>query len=249
MSKKNKHLEIEASFDDIDETKIKKLIKENGGKLINKKRIMPIKRYYVPSRKGNYFIRIRDEGDKITMTIKEWKNKKDKYPIEREVIIDSIEEGDAILKFFGCKKLYDLEKIRETWEVCGCKEVVFDSYPGLPTYMEIDCHTLPQLKKAANMLGYNMGEASTLRINDKYKLMYGIDSRRPMGDLTFKDADKILGKHIKRNKNKFMKILKKQKRFIQTNKNNKNNKNTKNKIKTNKTNNKTNNNTRSNKNT
>jgi hypothetical protein len=33
----NKHLEIEASFDDINEKKIKKLIKENGGKLLNKK--------------------------------------------------------------------------------------------------------------------------------------------------------------------------------------------------------------------
>jgi len=243
MSKKNKHLEIEASFDDIDESKIKKLIKENGGRLINKKRIMPIKRYYVPSRKGDYFIRIRDEGDKITMTIKEWKNKKDKYPVEREVIIDSIEEGDAILKFFGCKKLYDLEKIRETWEVGGCKEVVFDSYPGLPTYMEIDCHTVPQLKKAANMLGYTMNDASKLRVNDKYRLLYGIHSNRRVGDLTFKDADKILGKYIKKNKGKFMKILKKQKRFIQNSDNKNKANNNKNKANKNKTNkNKANNN-------
>jgi adenylate cyclase class IV len=54
-----------------------------------------------------------------------------------------MKEEYAILKMLGCKKLYDIEKIRETWEVGGCKEVVFDAYPGLLTYMEIDCHTVP----------------------------------------------------------------------------------------------------------
>tara|TARA_X000000368_G_C22419125_1_gene445259 strand:+ start:98 stop:214 length:117 start_codon:yes stop_codon:yes gene_type:complete len=32
---------------------------------------------------------------------------------------------------------YKIEKIRKVYQLKGCKEIVFDSYAGIPTYMEI----------------------------------------------------------------------------------------------------------------
>ena len=58
-----------------------------------------------------------------------------------------IEECDAILKLLGCKVNYKIDKIREIYQLKGYKEIVFDSYAGTPTYMEIDCYNLSSLEK------------------------------------------------------------------------------------------------------
>ena len=205
------NLEYEIRIYDINESKIKNLIRKNGGKLINQKRIMPIIVYHHPKNKKDSYIRIRDEGNQITMTIKTKLGTK--YPVEREVEINSIEEGDAILKFLGCKLKYKIEKIRETFELKGCKEIVFDSYPGLPTYLEIDCHSESSLKKVSKLLGFSLTDHSKKSISNLYYELYGITRNRKMNGFTFKNAHKVFGKYIKKNKSKFYRILKKQKTY------------------------------------
>ena len=209
----NKNLEYEIRILNINESKLKKTILENKGKLSNKKRIMKIISYHHPYSKKDSYIRIRDEGDKITMTIKT--KFKSKFPIEREVIINDIEEGDAILKFLGCKKKYIVEKIRETYKINGCKELVFDSYPGLPTYFEIDCDNENNLKKVSKLLGYNLDDHDNTSTNDLYLKHYGIKKDRKLGDLTFANANKVLGPFITKNKKKFFEILNEQKKLLQ----------------------------------
>ena len=90
--------------------KIKKILKENGAKLVQKKTIMPLITYTHPRGKKDSYIRIRDEGHEITMTAKS--NLKSKYVVEREVVINNMEEGHAILTMLGCKVKYKIEKIR-----------------------------------------------------------------------------------------------------------------------------------------
>ena len=62
--------------------------------------------YYIvythPLKKKNYFIRIRFEGKHYTMTVKDYTNKK--YPLEYEIIINSLEHGNKILLNLGCEK-------------------------------------------------------------------------------------------------------------------------------------------------
>ena len=206
--------EYEIRLYEIDESKIKKIIKENNGILINKKRVMKIYTYNHPNNKKDSYIRIRDEGKQITLTIKTKLNSK--YPIEREIEINNIEEADAILKFLGCKPKYYVEKIRETFQLGNSKEIVFDSYPGLPTYMEIDCHDEANLKKIANLLGFELSDhkkfnGKKVSVTDLYFELYGINNnKRKKGNLTFKDAKKNYEKLIKKNKTQFNQILKEQ---------------------------------------
>ncbi len=205
--------EYELRFTGFSQTKVKSKIKELGGIKINKKRIMPLTVYYHPKNKKDSYIRIRDEGKQITLTSK--KNLKKKFVTEYEVKVDSFEQADLILTSLGCKKRYHVEKIRETWELPGCKEIVFDSYPGSETYMEVDCHSEKALMSISKKIGvYPDFLDKDFNLGDHYLNNYGITKNRKMGDLTFKDAKKQLGKYIKKNKKKFYKILNKQQKLI-----------------------------------
>ena len=208
MTKKDDHLEYEIRIYNINERKIKKILKENGATLVQKKVIMPLITYSHPKGKKDSYIRIRDEGHEITLTAKT--KLKSKYVIEREVVINNIEEGDAILKLLGCKVNYKIEKIREVFELKGCKEIVFDSYAGQPTYMEIDCHNESSLKKISKLLGYTIDDHDTRILSDIYYELYGIPKDSKWGDeVTIKNAKKIFGPLIKKNKKQFMDILNK----------------------------------------
>ena len=209
----SKNFEYEIRVYDINERKIKKILKENGAELVQKKTIMPLIVYYHPKGKKDSYIRIRDEGHEITLTAKT--KLKSKYVVEREVVINSIEEGDAILKLLGCKVKYKIEKIREIYKLKGCKEIVFDSYAGIPTYMEIDCHNESSLKKMAKLLGYKVEDHDTRKLSDIYYELYGIPKNSKWGDeVTIKNSKKIFGPLITKNKKKFMDILKKQMKLI-----------------------------------
>ena len=213
MPNQNKNLEYEIRVYDINERKIKKILKENDAKLIQKKTIMPLITYTHPKGKKDSYIRIRDEGHEITMTAKT--NLKSKYVVEREVVINSIEEGDAILKLLGCKVKYKIEKIREVYQLKGCKEIVFDSYAGQPTYMEIDCHSESSLKKMAKLLGYKIEDHDTRTLPDMYYELYGIPKNAKWGEnVTIKNGKKIFGPLITKNKKKFIDILKKQLKLV-----------------------------------
>jgi adenylate cyclase class 2 len=206
--------EYEVRFIDINEKKIKKILKLLGAKLINKKRLMPLTVFHHPTNKENTYIRIRDEGDKITLTSKEnmhFNTIPGKYPEEYEVIIDNIDEGVLILTSLGCVKKYSVEKIRETYSLPGVKEIVFDSYPGLPTYMEIDCHTEKNLNRLVALLGLDIKDQYNGTVVDQYYYHYEIPLDRDTNtDLTFKNGLKIFEKLIGKNKSLFKKTLKRQ---------------------------------------
>ena len=71
----------------------------------------------------------------------------EKYPIEYDIIIDNFKEANNILLQLGCEKKYKIHKLRETWKIKGCKEVVFDTYPGAEIYAEIECDSKSNIQK------------------------------------------------------------------------------------------------------
>ena len=112
----------------------------------------------------------------------------------------------------GFKKAYSIQKLREKWKEKNCKEIVFDTYPGLPEYMEVECDSLDKLRKIIKKL--NLVEEKYFNL---YKTLYGIKpQKKKLTDLTFDSAKKIFIKKIKYNKNLFKKILKVQKKYIKS---------------------------------
>jgi len=158
-------------------------------------------------------LRIRDEGFQKTLTIKE---KTKNYDIENEVNIDNFNEMKIILEKLGFKKKYYMEKIREIYHFDNC-ELIFDHYPGLPGYIEIEAPSDEKLKEVSNFFGLDFNE-KFYNYSILYNEIYGIDdlvlSNNDL-NLSFDNANFVIKPLIKKNKENFEKILNGQLKLLQ----------------------------------
>jgi adenylate cyclase class IV len=150
------------------------------------------------------YIRVRDEGHRITMTVKN--NLTDKFPIENEVIINNFDEGINILLAVGCKKKYYYEKYREIWNYKN-SEIIFDMNPGIPELMEVESSTKKELDILCKKLELNINNYQGFSNNQIYLDLFGIVIPKSL-DLTFKNSKKEL--KPSKNKEEFIKLVKMQ---------------------------------------
>ena len=193
--------EYEAKFLNIDVDSIKTKLKENGATKVHD----PLKFYRLIFKrceeKGDKpgFVRIRDEGKKITMTTKIFNDKK--FPEEREVTInESFEKGCEFLRAIGIEEKSYQETMREKWSHDLAHEITFDIVPGLPIYMEIDCTSEANLNKLVALLDLDKSNMKYGSFDKTYTEYYDIPSDNIIHktpSLTFKDV----GTQIKPNKN------------------------------------------------
>jgi len=185
--------EIERRYYTFDEIELKAKLAKNGfvSKGAYKFRIV---QYKMP--KGFRF-RIRDEGTKITCTLKK---EKKPFDIEYEVIVNDFKILEQMLKLLKFKPLYVFEKIREIYTVDGV-ECVFDHLPAMQPWFEIEAKTTSLLSKYESLLGLKKEPDRDI---DPYKHFYGIN-RGKNKNLSF--ALKI---KPKKDISTFYKILKKQ---------------------------------------
>ena len=141
--------EIEKRFRQIDIKNIKKIMKENdfkrqGGYL-----------FKITTYKGirdNMVIRVRDEGFRTTFTIKD--TSFGKFEKEYEVNVDNYEMMNVMLHQLNLEIKYELNKFREIYKSKnGKNEVIFDHFPGLPGYMEIESSNEKELEKTMKLFG------------------------------------------------------------------------------------------------
>lgn len=190
--------EYEHVFYDFDKNNIIKKIKELKGKKIGVF-LFKVQILIHPNDKEGTYIRVRDEGNKTTLTYK-YKNPKNIYVEEQEIIIDDYNTGINILLNLGCKKKHYYEKIREIWQINNT-QIVFDTEPGIYDKMEVESKTLKELKSMIKYFDLEIVETSK-----RYFDLYGLIIPTHV-DLTFLNVKKTLGKLVKKNKNIFNKII------------------------------------------
>ncbi len=182
--------------------------------------LMPIT-VYNPANQNDQdptYVRVRHEGKCITFTVK--KDLKSEFPLEYEVELEptphNLEQINKIVLGLGATVKYRVDKIRETWDYDGVKEIVFDTYPGLPTYMEIDAHDEETLHAVVKKLGLKVENRSTSK--DMYNTYFGIPKDRkfiPGSVLTFDESAKDLFKGMfEKNEEMFDENIKKQKEYV-----------------------------------
>jgi len=197
-------LEIEERFQNFDFEEIKRIFKANnilkmGGSLLKNSN------YYGTN--PNQFIRVRDEGNKITFTIKQRNN--NGYDTEYEVVVDNYDVINTMLLQLQLKKKNDMHKYREIYMTPDKRnEIIFDYNPGLPPYMEIESMSETDLHNTMKLLG--LSKEPMFVQKDLYYKYYGIKKNREMVSLTFENAYDILGNLITKNKEQFDDILNKQ---------------------------------------
>ena len=164
--------EIEAQFLDIDKDAARSKLKEIGAKLEKPEVLM---RRVVFDLGKHAFARIRDEGDKIVMT---YKNISDDNSImgTKEVNVEVSNYNDAILllKSCGLRTKSHEESKREVWSV-GDVEICIDTWPWIPTFMEIEGPTEESVWETAEKLGLNKSQAKFGSVDTTYAHYYGIE--------------------------------------------------------------------------
>src|SRR2546425_551663 len=115
--------EIEAKFLAVDHDSLRAKLKALGARCEHPMRLMKRKGYDFPDnrlrRDQNGWVRVRNEGDKTTMSYKQLNNRELDGTHEVQLTIDSFEAGDAFLRALGLQNNVYQETKRESWRLDG----------------------------------------------------------------------------------------------------------------------------------
>ena len=151
-------LEIEAVFCDVDKDKIRNKLKSLGAKLIVPERKMIRTVFHLPNSDKSCFARVRDEGDKIVLTYKEFESESATGVKELNIVVNDYDVAIEFLRIVGLKEKSYEESMRETWELDGA-EVCIDTWPWIPTYIEVEGTSVENITAVSEKLGFDMKNA------------------------------------------------------------------------------------------
>ena len=167
-------LEIEAVFCDVDKDKIRAKLKSLGAKLITPERKMVRTVFHLPHSDKSCFARVRDEGDKIVITYKEFQDEKSATGVkEINLTVNDYDDAVELLRIFGLSEKSYEESMRETWELDGA-EVCIDTWPWIPTYIEVEGTSVENMTAVSEKLGFNMKNAIFGSVDSIYTLYYDV---------------------------------------------------------------------------
>ena len=110
----------------------------------------------------NMFIRIRDEGNKVTLCLKKKTKSLEESTInstyEIETTVGDFDTTIELFKVAGWHYMTYQESRRETWKLDDV-EVVIDEWPWINPYIEIEGATEETVRAAAKKLGYDWDTA------------------------------------------------------------------------------------------
>jgi adenylate cyclase class 2 len=119
----------------------------------------------------NSYIRVRDEGDKVTLTYKQFASLSIDGAKEVEVVTSSFEDTIKIFTQVGLEVVSLQESKRETWKSNTC-EVVLDEWPWLNPYIEIEAATETEVREVASKLGLDWSVAKFGDVMVAYRDQY-----------------------------------------------------------------------------
>lgn len=164
--------EIEATFLEINKTKIRKQLKELGAECIKPE--IKMRRTVFDSGSCS-FARVRDEGDKIVMTYKNFEDEDSIMGVkEVNLIVDNYDEAVRFIAGCGLEQKAVQETLREIW-ILDKTEISIDTWPWLPTFIEIEGPSEKAVWQVAEKLGLNKEEAMFGAVDKVYHRYYGVD--------------------------------------------------------------------------
>ncbi len=129
------------------------------------------------NKKGQYkWWRVRDEGHRITVTLKEIFDDgetRDDHTKELEIEVNDYDKACQMLIETGLVQTVDQEKYREQWQIDGI-EVTLDTWPALPTFIEIEGKNETEMRTLATKLGLNMQKVILGSVDYVYERVYNV---------------------------------------------------------------------------
>ena len=123
--------------------------------------------------KENSWIRLRTDGKKTTMDIKEIQNDNIDGTKELEINVDDFEKTDLFLEKLGYVAKGYQENRRISY-ILDDTEIEIDFWPQIPPYMEIEAKSVAKVEMMIEKLGFDRSQATSIDTGKVYK-KYGID--------------------------------------------------------------------------
>lgn len=170
------NIEFEATFMKIDKEAVRQKLKAVGARLIKSEFMQKRIVYLLP--KGNEinggWLRVRDEGDKITMSLKVVDGNEIHNQKEVMLEIGDFEEARVFLKSIGCREKAYQETKRELWELDGA-EITLDEWPFLEPFVEVEGKSEEAVRVVAEKIGFDYKMAKFGAVDMLYSEKYGFD--------------------------------------------------------------------------
>lgn len=148
--------EIECRFLEIDKEALVKKLMELGaqdlGEQMLEETIVYDKEFKWAEERR--FVRLRKNGDRVTLSYKEHKNIAVDGAVEIEIEISDMKKAENLLEKIGLMAYRHQQKKRHTFIL---NDVAFDidTWPKIPTYVELEGESEESLKKAAELVGFD----------------------------------------------------------------------------------------------
>ncbi|WP_371404944.1 CYTH domain-containing protein [Kribbella sp. NBC_00662] len=165
-------VEYEAKVLEVDPAAVAEKILGLGGRRVAD-RVMRRLVYDVAEGDKSRWIRLRDSGTEVTLTMKEIAHDGIDGTTETEVVVDSFGTTAELLRRIGFEPKSYQENRRTSFELDGA-QLELDHWPHIPPYLEIEGRSREHVVEVAATLGYSehqlTGENTT-----KVYARYGIN--------------------------------------------------------------------------
>lgn len=199
----NIETEFEAKFYSINKEEFRKELKKLGAILKipeRKMKRMVADRRANPQLKYGY-IRVRDEGNLIRLSVKETAEQNGKLSDQKEVdiIVSDFNKTVQIIECCGIKFNRFQETLREEWEFMGA-QITIDTWPALDSLCEVESDSEEKVKEIAEKLDFDWNKKIITAAAEVYVRVYKLNIEEVLDKISYISFKKNPFKGLKKHK-------------------------------------------------
>ena len=170
-------IEYEATFGNINKDEVREKLRKAGATLVRPEYLQKRIPFYLPTenKTGKSFVRVRDEGNKITMSYKTFDGDKIENQKELCLEVNSFDNAVEFLRLIGCEPKQYQETKREIWKLDNI-EIMIDEWPFLEPFVEVEGKSENDVKDVLKKIGFDYSRALFSSALEFYETKYKISS-------------------------------------------------------------------------
>lgn len=169
-------VEYEATFPNVNKDTVRIKLQEAGAMFVRPEFLQKRVVFHLPAGheiKGGW-VRVRDEGDKITLSLKVVDGTNIENQKEINLKVNDFEEARNLLITLGCQEKAYQENKRELW-LLDDVEITIDEWPFLEPFVEVEGKSEEAVKIISEKIGFNYADALFCAVGTLYSKKYNLD--------------------------------------------------------------------------